>query len=210
MSTTSTLAILTRTTNATRLTNPSNWKPKRRSPNMAPSEETILNYFLAIPSHLPIIVSLEEFTEFFSRQYRSHPRVRKLYRELQHVRRQDVERIKENIDKDIERWKLRRRELAREYARNGGPFSGKDERYDVASQMEKMRRMCEDLKGEVKEARAAADRSLEFLTGVVSALNGLRYEKSSKMVEDTQKIKEATAELRRLVRDYDRKVENGK
>lgn len=80
---------------------------------MAPTESTILNNFLLVPSQLPAIVSLEEFTNFFPRSQRSSPLIRALYRDLQSQRNELVDSVASNIEAEVKRAKGLRRAVAR-------------------------------------------------------------------------------------------------
>ncbi|EAS36115.3 centromere-localized protein 2 [Coccidioides immitis RS] len=86
---------------------------------MAPSEESILSNFLISPSPLPRIISLEKFTELFPKKLRSHPQIRTLYRELQHVRAQDIALVKENIEREVKNGEKQKEELRQSYAQRG-------------------------------------------------------------------------------------------
>jgi len=80
---------------------------------MAPTESTILEHYLLIPSQLPSIVSLKEFTELFPRALQSSPHIRTLYRDLQNQRNEVADSVKANIEAEVKRGKTLRREVVK-------------------------------------------------------------------------------------------------
>lgn len=80
---------------------------------MAPSELEILNNYLLVPSQLPAIISLQEFTALFPRSLQSSPHVRTLYRDLQSQRNAVVDSVASNIEDEVRRAKGLRRAVVR-------------------------------------------------------------------------------------------------
>jgi centromere-localized protein 2 len=80
---------------------------------MAPSESEILNNFLLVPSQLPAIISLQEFTALFPRSQQSSPHIRALYRDLQGQRNAVVDSVASNIEAEVRRAKGLRRAVVR-------------------------------------------------------------------------------------------------
>lgn len=80
---------------------------------MASSELAILNNFLLVPSQLPAVISLEEFTALFPRSQQSSPHVRSLYRDLQSQRNATVDSVASNVETEVRRAKGLRRAVVR-------------------------------------------------------------------------------------------------
>src|SRR3954454_23454121 len=98
---------------------------------MAPTEESILSNFLLSPAPLPTVMSLQKFTELFPKRLRNHPHIRTLYRELQQVREQDMDRVNENIDNEIKQGDKQRAELLKAALATGVEASNSDEQREV-------------------------------------------------------------------------------
>ncbi|OAX83251.1 hypothetical protein ACJ72_02396 [Emergomyces africanus] len=169
---------------------------------MAPSEVSILTNFLLSPSSLPTLISLEKFTELFPRRLRSHPQIRVLYRELQHIRSQDLDLVRENIDKEIRRGERQREELRS--AKRATGVSGMDKNdklemdmdiqlfgqpdsaispeniHTLASLLPEMENACSSMEKEIEAADVEAERIFEELTSIVGELSDLRYGKFNK------------------------------
>lgn len=95
---------------------------------MTPSEESILTNFLLSPATLPSVISLEKFAELFPKKLRSHLQIRTLYRELQHIRAQDVAIVKENIARETRNGEKQKEELRQASANKGvSNFDDKDQ-----------------------------------------------------------------------------------
>ncbi|KZZ95015.1 Kinetochore subunit NKP2 [Ascosphaera apis ARSEF 7405] len=171
---------------------------------MAPSEEDILTNFLVLPSSLPTIISLEKFRELFPKRYRSHPQVRALYRELQYIRLNDLNRVRENIEHEKKRGLRQIQEAKRAYASSGKVSSlSVEDRIEVdidhqlfgqtdhskvtaedlhtfSSLLADMETACAALEQEIEATKTNIAQSLEKITGVVSDLSDLRYGKMSR------------------------------
>ncbi|KAJ5504390.1 Kinetochore subunit NKP2 [Penicillium fimorum] len=98
---------------------------------MAPSEEFILSNFLLSPAPLPTVMSLQKFTELFPKRLRSHPHIRTLYRELQQVREQDMDRVNESIDNEIKQGEKQRAELRKAILATGVEPSNSEEQREI-------------------------------------------------------------------------------
>lgn len=96
---------------------------------MAPSESAILNNFLLVPSQLPAIISLQEFTALFPRPQQSSPHVRALYRDLQSQRNAVVDLVASNIEAEVKRAKGLRRAVVR--ARREAESQDYDDEIDI-------------------------------------------------------------------------------
>lgn len=81
---------------------------------MAPKEATLLSDFLLVPAELRNIMTLEQFTEIFPQSQRESPAVKALYQELQRLRHEDVEIVRENIADEIKKSRPLRRQVVRE------------------------------------------------------------------------------------------------
>ncbi|KAI1201886.1 Cnl2/NKP2 family protein-domain-containing protein [Nemania serpens] len=80
---------------------------------MAPTEATILRNYLLLPSRLPSIISLQEFTSLFPKSRQSSPQVRALYRDLQQQRNAVVDAVSASIDAEVKQAKALRRTMIR-------------------------------------------------------------------------------------------------
>ncbi|KAI1822378.1 Cnl2/NKP2 family protein-domain-containing protein [Xylaria intraflava] len=80
---------------------------------MAPTEATILRNYLLLPSRLPSIISLQEFTSLFPKSQQSSPQVRALYRDLQQQRNAVVDAVSASIDAEVKQAKALRRTIMR-------------------------------------------------------------------------------------------------
>jgi centromere-localized protein 2 len=80
-----------------------------------PSQEAkILGDFLLSPAPLRDFITLREFTDIFPRAHRINPAVQDIYRELQRLREQDIELVRQDVTDEVKRSKQLRREYARE------------------------------------------------------------------------------------------------
>ena len=96
---------------------------------MAPTEATILSTFLLPPAPLPSIISLKAFTGLFPRNQQSSPKIRTLYRDLQHHRAQLTDAVARNIAAEIKRGNAQRRIVVR--IRRAAEREEQDEEVDV-------------------------------------------------------------------------------
>lgn len=80
---------------------------------MAPSESSILRNFLLPPAPLPVALPFDQFKDLFPRSLQANPGVVALYRELQHQRAIDMDDVKRNIETEVKKGELQRREVLR-------------------------------------------------------------------------------------------------
>ena len=80
---------------------------------MSTQEAKLLSEFLLAPAALRDVFTLKEFTEIFPAAYRSQPAIKELYQELQRLRQEDIEAVRENISDEVKKSKRLRREMAR-------------------------------------------------------------------------------------------------
>ncbi|EEP80285.1 predicted protein [Uncinocarpus reesii 1704] len=167
---------------------------------MAPSEEYILNNFLTSPSPLPRIISLERFAELFPRKLRSHPQIRTLYRELQHIRAQDIALVKENIEREVKTGEKQKEELRQASANKGvsslsardkmeidmdiqlfGQPSAKQQEgvFTLETVLPEMQRAIAAMEEEIETTRQEYSTILSEVTTIVGELSDLRYGKFS-------------------------------
>lgn len=187
---------------------------------MPPSEESILSNFLLTPSLLPTIISLEKFTELFPAKLRSHPQVKTLYRELQQLRAQDVDLVRENIDRELGRGERQKQELKN--AQKSPGVSGMDHQdlleadmdvhlfgqpsktapehlHSLQSLLPEMQHACSSLEKETETTELETTRILGELNDVVSELSDLRYGKFNKPTgASNSAVEEAIGGLKRL------------
>ncbi|KAJ8119300.1 hypothetical protein O1611_g10637 [Lasiodiplodia mahajangana] len=96
---------------------------------MAPTEATILRNYLLLPSRLPSIISLQEFTSLFPKSQQSSPQVRALYRDLQQQRNAVVDAVSASIDNEVKQAKALRRTIIR--TRKEGEFEEQDDEIEI-------------------------------------------------------------------------------
>lgn len=189
---------------------------------MPPSEESILANFLLLPSRLPTVISLEKFTELFPRRLRSHPQIRTLYRELQHLRAQDVEFVRQSIDDEIRRGERQKEDLRNAVAQTGVDGMKSDDRmetdldvqlfgqpsnsrpedmHSLDTLISDMERACAAMEHENEATEAECAEILEQLSMTVDELSDLRYGKLNKPNDFATEV---VAGLRKLEDTCDR------
>ncbi|OQE43028.1 hypothetical protein PENCOP_c003G01883 [Penicillium coprophilum] len=164
---------------------------------MAPSEESILSNFLLSPAPLPTIMSLQKFTELFPKRLRSHPHIRTMYRELQQVREQDMDRVNESIDNEIKQGEMQRAELRKAILATGVEASNSEEQreidmdlhlfgqpptapgdyHSVASLLAVLERASANIEHEIDGVDQEAAKILAQLNRTVGDMSDLRYGK---------------------------------
>lgn len=164
---------------------------------MAPSEESILSNFLLSPAPLPTVLSLQKFTELFPKRLRGHPHIRTLYRELQHVREHDMDRVNENIDKETQQGERQKAELRKARLATGVEAANADEQREIDvdlhlfgqntteqehfhsndSLLDEMEAACANIEREIEDVDREAEALLSELRTTVGNLSDLRYGK---------------------------------
>ncbi|KAI1767089.1 Cnl2/NKP2 family protein-domain-containing protein [Hypoxylon sp. FL1150] len=96
---------------------------------MATNEATILRHYLLLPSRLPTILSLQEFTALFPKSQQSSPQIRSLYRDLQQQRNAVVDGVTQNIDAQVKQGKALRREVIK--ARREAELEEQDDEIEI-------------------------------------------------------------------------------
>lgn len=84
------------------------------------TETSILQSYLLPPSPLPTILPYSSFLQLVPAQHRSHPHLKRLYRDLQFQRNVDVNTVRENIDREVARSASLKADLARRIANEHG------------------------------------------------------------------------------------------
>lgn len=164
---------------------------------MAPTEESILGNFLLSPAPLPTVISLQKFTELFPKRLRSHPHIRTLYRELQQVREQDMDRVNENIDNEIKLGEKQRADLRKATQAAGVEASNAEEQremdmdlhlfgqaptapgdyHSVTSLLAEMEAASSHIEHEIAGLDQEAASIIEKLNATVGEMSDLRYGK---------------------------------
>ncbi|KAJ5205864.1 Kinetochore subunit NKP2 [Penicillium cf. griseofulvum] len=164
---------------------------------MAPSEESILSNFLLSPAPLPTVMSLQKFTELFPKRLRTHPHIRTLYRELQQVREQDMDRVNESIDNEIKQGEKQRAELRKAILATGVEASNSEQRemdmdlhlfgqphttlpgdyHSVASLLAEMEAASANIEQEIAGIDQEAAKIVAQLNTTVGDMSDLRYGK---------------------------------
>ncbi|KAI1269519.1 Cnl2/NKP2 family protein-domain-containing protein [Xylariaceae sp. FL1019] len=96
---------------------------------MAPTEGTILRNYLLLPSRLPTIISLQEFTSLFPKSQQTSPQVRALYRDLQHQRNALVDAVSASIDTEVKQGKALRRTIIK--TKREGALDEQDDEIEI-------------------------------------------------------------------------------
>ncbi|KAJ5476278.1 hypothetical protein N7475_002007 [Penicillium sp. IBT 31633x] len=165
---------------------------------MAPSEESILSSFLLSPAPLPTVISLQKFTELFPKHLRTHPHIRALYRELQQVREQDMDRVNEKIDIEIKQGEQQKAELRKAILARGVEASSSAEQremdmdihmfgqtpsavpgdyHSVASLLAEMEKASASIEHEIAGIDQEAGEILAQINTTVGDMSDLRYGK---------------------------------
>lgn len=182
---------------------------------MAPtlSEESILGNFLISPASLPTIISLQKFTELFPKRLQSHPQIKVLYRELQEIRSQNMDLVRENIMQEIQHGKKQRADLLAAMKSSGVDGMDMDqireteldlrlfdqssteqrlELHSLSSLMTDMESACAALEQEIASTEERANLALEKMTRIVGEMSDLRYGKFNKPGLTTEEYVEET------------------
>ncbi|KAJ9663613.1 hypothetical protein H2201_005574 [Coniosporium apollinis] len=187
---------------------------------MAPTEASILSNFLLPPAPLPVIVSLEQFTELFPRSQQSNPQIPVLYRELQHQRAIDIDDVKRNIAAEVRRGEKQQREVIRARRRTDtASVEGLDARgmlmeaelfgssskepaskpHTLETITPEMEQACADVEAELAAMEAEAAAILSDVQTTIGDLSDLRYGRFNKPAGTTDELgAEALDSLKRL------------
>lgn len=164
---------------------------------MAPTEASILSDFLLSPAALPTIIPMNKFTELFPKGQRSHPQVKLLYRELQHLRATDIGIVKENIAKEITKGARQMTSMHKAWSAGRGDVNGANkagldidvkmfgatsnlpsaQAHTISSMLSELDRACSDLEKELEETQPESESVLEHVQTAVGELSDLRYGK---------------------------------
>ncbi|KAJ5272191.1 hypothetical protein N7524_005460 [Penicillium chrysogenum] len=164
---------------------------------MPPSEESILSNFLLSPAPLPTVMSLQKFTELFPKRLRAHPHIRTMYRELQQIREQDMDRVNESIDNEIKQGEKQRAELRKAITATGVESNSEEQReidmdlhlfgqpptaapgnyHSVASLLAEMETASSNIEHEIAGIDQEAAKILAHLNTTIGDMSDLRYGK---------------------------------
>ncbi|KAL1883070.1 hypothetical protein VTK73DRAFT_9996 [Phialemonium thermophilum] len=158
---------------------------------MAPEESTILRNFLLIPSQLPAIISLQEFTALFPRSQQTSPHIRTLYRDLQTQRSSVLDLVSSNIESEIKRGKKLQKALFKARRQSEGEEHDDEieiERIlfgrtsgvsnpprDLISALPELERASEELDGEIKRLEDEESTLRQTLHQIIGGFSDLRY-----------------------------------
>ncbi|KAJ6189248.1 hypothetical protein N7519_004156 [Penicillium mononematosum] len=161
------------------------------------SEESILSNFLLSPAPLPTVMSLQKFTELFPKRLRAHPHIRTMYRELQQIREQDMDRVNESIDNEVKQGERQRAELRKAITATGVESNSEEQReidmdlhlfgqpstaapedyHSVASLLAEMETASTNIEHEIAGIDQEAAKILAQLNTTVGDMSDLRYGK---------------------------------
>ncbi|KAF2708452.1 hypothetical protein K504DRAFT_382112 [Pleomassaria siparia CBS 279.74] len=183
---------------------------------MSSQEITLLNNFLLAPAALRDFMTLQQFTEIFPPAQRSSPAVRELYAEINSLRQEDMDHVRQNIQAEVKRSKQLRREYAHERRlRDDTNVAGLDL---VALKMEEelsgearrkiphtpqtiysaIEEACDNVEAEVVEMEEEIRRALEQVQDTVGDLSELRHGQFKQSANGEHIGEEVLATLRRL------------
>ncbi|KAI1497428.1 Cnl2/NKP2 family protein-domain-containing protein [Biscogniauxia marginata] len=159
---------------------------------MAPTEATILRNYLLLPSRLPAVISLQEFTSLFPKSQQSSPQIRTLYRDLQQQRNAVVDAVSTNIDAEVKQGKALRRAVVkakREAEREEqddeieiervlfGPTSNtiRPKPHSLLSILPDIESAANDVEQEIQKLEEEEVVLLEFIKQTAGSMSDLRY-----------------------------------
>ncbi|RQM05316.1 hypothetical protein DH86_00001853, partial [Scytalidium sp. 3C] len=159
---------------------------------MAPTEATILSTFLLPPSSLPTIITLKGFTDLFPRSQQSSPKIRSLYRDLQHQRARVTDSVTRNIAAEVKRGNVQRRAVVR--TRRAAENHGGDDEVEIeralfgptsnlptfqpvtlVSILPELERAIADMESEISQLDEEAEQLVEEAKDIIGDLSDLRY-----------------------------------
>ena len=186
---------------------------------MAPTEDSILGDFLLAPAPLPTVTSLNKFAELFPKNQRSHPQVKLLYRELQHLRATDIDIVRENITKELAKGESQRRAIYKAWKAGQKDVDGLSQTdlnmdvqmfgstsnlpsappHTISTMLSGLEQACQDVERDLEDTKAEAQRALEEIRATVGGLSDLRYGKFNNQAGSNKTVvNEVTEGLRRL------------
>ncbi|KAF2258636.1 hypothetical protein CC78DRAFT_537627 [Lojkania enalia] len=184
---------------------------------MASEERVLLANFLLSPAPFPNVLTQEEFVRIFPAAHRSSPAIAELYNELRHIRRRNIENVRQNIENEVRASKQLRREyrknrqvedhafvagldpvaLAMEVELSGhGPRGKPHTLQTVRSSMEDA---CVSIQAQIATIEADIEKTVEDLKTAIGDLSDLRYGQLAKSARSGEDITdELLATLKRL------------
>ncbi|KAK2597995.1 hypothetical protein QQS21_005911 [Conoideocrella luteorostrata] len=158
---------------------------------MAPSESSILQHYLLLPSPLTSITTLEQFRTLFPRQWHSHPQMPRLFRDLQAQRNLVVDTVTENIALEARRGQVMRREVLKarlegetedfdaeveiERALFGNKSSAKSAKHSLRSILPELEGAAQAMEDEIQKLQDEEEQLIASISQTVDNLGGLRY-----------------------------------
>lgn len=167
---------------------------------MAPTEASILSYFLITPAPLSAAITLQQFTNLFPRSLQSSAQIVALYRELQHQRAIDIDDVKKNIEAEVQRGVRQRRQVAiarrKSFTQSLGSLDQRDivieselnglhgqsnmsQPHTLETILPAMDDAILNLRVEVKDLEREVQQTLDMLQSKIGDLSDLRYGKFS-------------------------------
>ncbi|KAK8094049.1 hypothetical protein PG997_000734 [Apiospora hydei] len=137
---------------------------------MAPTEATILQNYLLLPSSLPTILSLQEFTSYFPKSQRSSPQIRALYRDLQRQRNNVVEAVSSNIDSEVKQGRALRRALFGPTSRTIRP-----KKHTLMTILPELDAAAIDMEQEIQKLEEEEAAMLQLVKQTIGNMSDLRY-----------------------------------
>ncbi|CAN8104420.1 unnamed protein product [Discula destructiva] len=184
-----------------------------------PTETSMLANYLLVPSQLPAIISLKEFTDLFPRAQQSSPQIRKLYRDLQTQRNALADDVASNIEAEARRGKVLRREILRakreaenpevdgevdiERALYGAASGAQKLKHNLSSIVPELDASAEALEVTIQSLEEEEAELLKEIKQTVGGMSDLRYGKFSnsqlrkQVVDGLQTVQETCESKRR-------------
>ncbi|KAF2658366.1 hypothetical protein K491DRAFT_713541 [Lophiostoma macrostomum CBS 122681] len=183
---------------------------------MSTQEAKLLSDFLLAPAALRDVLTLKEFTDIFPKAYRTQPAVKDLYQELQRLRQEDIETVRQNVVDEVKKSKRLRREIAQSRElHDRSAVAGLD---PVALQMEEelsgnqsrrkahtlqtihpaIEDACESIENQLVDMEREIQSALSEVQDAVGELSDLRYGSFSKPATGEDISEEVIATLKRL------------
>ncbi|PSN61144.1 hypothetical protein BS50DRAFT_593069 [Corynespora cassiicola Philippines] len=182
-----------------------------------PSQEAkLLSDFLLAPASLRDFVTLRQFTDIFPQSLRDNPAIQDLYRELNKLRQEDMDIVRQDVVNEVKRSKQMKRGYARERRQvDDANVAGLD---PIALQMEQelsggrsrkkahslqtvhasIEEACESLETQIAELEEESSRGLSDVQEAVGALSDLRHGRFAPSASGEDIGEEVLATLKRL------------
>ncbi|KAF2748996.1 hypothetical protein M011DRAFT_399332 [Sporormia fimetaria CBS 119925] len=183
---------------------------------MPSQEATLLANFLLAPAALRNVLTFDQFAAILPSAQRSNPAVRDLYQELERLRNEDIQAVRENINDEIKASRPLRRACARrrkeqydkavagldlvaletERELSGDPSGSKP--HTLRTIQPSIQEACQTIEAQIEEMESELQGTMQELKEVAGDLSDLRYGSFPKSVAGADLTEEVLATLERL------------